>query len=275
MSWKRALWLPALPLLLAADLQVYDSPAEATEALLQKEPRVMAFGEYHQVKGGPKVPSSLQRFTEQMLGVLQTRSSDLVVETWIPEGNCGKKEEAVVTHVEKTTQRPAVTEDEIVTLVRRAKEAGVKPHALHMSCADYQAVYTPNGVDYEKMLTLLTTQLRGKVEGILKQRGEGKGVIMVYGGALHNDLYPREELKAYTFGPSLRERLGEGYMEIDVYVPEYIQSNAAVRKEPWYPTYQQAVKKQKPGKTVLLTRGPGSYILVFPRAAASPRPAPR
>ena len=35
-------------------------------------------------------------------------------------------------------------------------------------------------------------------------------LILVYGGALHNDLYPRPELANYTFGPPLQRLLASG-----------------------------------------------------------------
>ena len=105
---------------------------------------------------------------------MTAQSSDLVIETWISQGDCGQKEQTVVKEVAKTTARPQNTEDEIVTMVRRAKEAGVVPHALEMSCDVYKAIHTDEGVDYDKMLTIMTRQLRGRVEQALK-RSDGTG----------------------------------------------------------------------------------------------------
>lgn len=244
--------------------RLFPSARAALESLLELRPRVLAFGEFHETIDGPKVPSSLRRFTDELLPALMAQTSDLVVETWISQGDCGKKEEAVVADVAKTTARPQVTESEIVTMVRRAKEGGVQPHALSMRCEDYKAIYTDQGVDYDKMLTVLTRELRDKVELVLRRRDPAapRRLILVYGGALHNDLYPRAELASYTFGPPLQRRLGPEYLEIDVFVPEYIQRNAGMRKEAWYAVAQ---RQARPGKTLLIERGPASYIILFPR----------
>ena len=212
------------------------------------------------------MPSSLKRVTEELLPVVSGQASDLVVETWITEDKCGQEEQAVVKDVAKTTARPQTTEAEIVTLVRRAKEAGVKPHALDLRCDDYKTIYTAQGVDYDQMLKVLTRELRGRVQAVLKRRDAepagARRLVLVYGGALHNDLYPQPELSNYTFGPPLRQQLGAGYVELDVFVPEYIEQNAKMKKEPWF---QLAKRSQRPGQTLLIERGPGSFILLFPR----------
>jgi hypothetical protein len=112
------------------------SVAAAVEQLLARRPRVVAFGELHQTSATLGVPSSLQHFTGELLTVLAPRASDLVVETWVAQGKCGKVEKAVVADVARTTERPAQTEDQVLTLIQRARAAGVKPHILGISCRE-------------------------------------------------------------------------------------------------------------------------------------------
>src|SRR5205814_10461462 len=88
-----------------------------------------------------RVPSSLKHFEDEILQVVAPRASDLVVETWVTEGKCGKTEKAVMKDVQKTTERPVQTEDEVVTLIKRAKAAGVNPHILSVSCREHEAIY--------------------------------------------------------------------------------------------------------------------------------------
>src|SRR5437868_4164908 len=115
-----ALMLPLVWVLAAAhaapapSLQAHAVPSvpAALEALLARKPRVVAFGEIHQTTASLRVPSSLKHFTDELLAVVAPRASDLVVETWMTEGKCGQTETAVVANVQKTTQRPAQTEDE-------------------------------------------------------------------------------------------------------------------------------------------------------------------
>ena len=52
------------------------------------------------------------------------------------------------------------------------------------------------------------------------------------------------------------------YLEIDLYVPEYIEKDASIQREPWYEQYRRAYR---PKLVVVVPRGPGSYALIFPR----------
>ena len=252
----------------ASAIQRFDSPAAALGHLLKTRPRVVAFGEYHELEGAPKVPSALRRFTDQLLPVLAPRASDLIVETFVPEGRCGKAEEAVVHDVERTTQRPATTESELVTLLKSAKAAGMVPHILSVSCADYEALESDDGsVDYEKLLRLIKTHLQRKITEVLGRRARDPRIIGVYGGALHNDLYPRPTFRSFTFGAEIRHLTGGRYLEVDLYVPEYVERDEALVREWWYPLSQ---RKARPGDTLLVRRGTASYIILLPRTSAGP-----
>lgn len=246
-------------------LRVFATPVDALASLMATRPRVVAFGEFHEIKGGAKVPSAIKRYTDQLFPSLQARASDLIVETWVTEGNCGKKEEQVVKDVATTTKRPESTESEVVTLIKRAKAASVQPHILDLSCIEYQSLLLADGgVDYEKMLDLITRKLREQIEAALKARVLAPDkVVMVYGGALHNDVFPREELRPYTFAEPVSSAVGGRYLEVDLYVPEFVEHDATLQKEAWFPLWK---KQQKPGKTILVERGPRSYIIVFARA---------
>ncbi len=309
------------------ELSLHSTPADALTSVLGRAERetglgVVAFGEYHQTnatakKGAPV--SSLRRFSGELFGVLSPRASDIVLETWITDGNCGKQETTAVAKVEKTTERPQNTENELVTLVKQAKAAGVQPHILRLSCDDYKGILADDGqVDFEKLLGLLTSLLHKKISAIATARSRpaaapsaspaavekagasspapaspppaapttnpasaveaapaqpppaspaapastaGK-LILVYGGGLHNDLQPRAELAAYTFGPKVMDEQKGRYLEVDLYVPEYIERDPSMVKEPWFALYK---KRVRPGQTAVIRRQQGSYIIVFPR----------
>jgi hypothetical protein len=257
---------PALPDLKA---RAIDSVSAAIAELLARKPRVVAFGEIHQTTASLRVPSSLKHFEDEILSVVAPRASDLVVETWVTEGKCGKTEQAVMKDVQKTTQRPVQTEDEVVTLLKRARAAGVKPHILSVSCKEYQAIYQgKQGVDYDALLRMTSDKLEAGVREVLGKPGAGGDAraVVVYGGALHNDLAPPEGLSAYAFGESLSKTVGGKYLEIDLYVPEYVEKQKALQAEPWYRAYKKAAR---PGQAVLIERSLASYVIVFPGA---PRP---
>src|SRR4051812_44840373 len=84
----------------AKQLELFDSPIEALQSiLLTRTPKVIGFGEFHEIEGAPKVRSSLVHFRDELLPMLAPLASDLVLETWVTQGNCGKEETEVVEQV--------------------------------------------------------------------------------------------------------------------------------------------------------------------------------
>jgi hypothetical protein len=271
-----------------AAASTYPSAAAAVQALLASNPRVAAFGEYHQQKKTARSPSALRHFTREILPALQAAgATDLVVETWITTGSCGEVERKAVARVDKTTQRPASTEDEVVTLLRRAKESGLEPRILQVACKDYQAIFDSGRLDYDKLLRLTRDQLETQIRAALQR--PGSRLVVSYGGAIHNDLHPPNDLTwepskgshalprryaageagglptrlaPYAFGDAIARTVNGKYLEIDLYVPEYIEKDPLIRREPWYQQYRHAYR---PKLVVVIQRGPQSYALIFPR----------
>jgi hypothetical protein len=239
----------------AEKLRYFDTPEDALRAILAEKPKLVAFGEYHETKGAPKVASAIARFRDLLLPVVSDGASDLLMETWVTEGKCGKQEETVVAQVEESTKRPETTESEVVQVMKKAKAAGVQPHILKVSCDEYQSLTGTDGaIDYVRLLSIVTTHLQGKIDEILAKKPK---VVLVYGGALHNDLHPRKELAQFSFAAAVKKQLKGAYAEVDLYVPEYIGTDKKITAEPWY-------KQVKSDKTTLVTRSAGSHIIVFP-----------
>jgi hypothetical protein len=254
--------------------RAFKTPGEALAEILQTRPRVVAIGEYHQQTGGAKATSALQRFTTQMLETLAGVASDVVVETWVTEGSCGEVERRVVKDVKKTTKRPKATEDELGNLFIALRNYAIQPHYLTVSCAEYGLLLGGADVDYDKLLQMVTRKLVGATAKALAERDQklaaaarqgrlrpgARRVVAIYGGALHNDLFPSAGTEAWTFGAFLW-RLTQGhYAEVDLYVPEYIRGDKSLASEPWYPLLRHAA----PDRTLLITRAPGSYIVILP-----------
>jgi hypothetical protein len=261
---------PAVPELHARSVPSVNA---ALEELLARGPRVVAFGEIHQTTARLGIPSSLKHFSDELLAVVAPRASDLVVETWVTDGKCGKTETAALAAVKKTTERPQQTEDEVVTLLKRAKAAGVKPHILSVSCKEYEAIYQGKEVDYDALLRMTSDKLEAGIREVLGKPGrDDKRAIVVYGGALHNDLVPAEGLSSYTFGESVSRSVGGKYLEIDLYVPEYVETQKNLRVEAWYRAYKKAAR---PGQAVLIERRLDSYVIIFPPAPRPQRKAAR
>jgi hypothetical protein len=235
--------------------------AALTRMLGQVKPRVLGVGEVHLVAGGPRVKSALARFTEDMLAGLDGRATDLVVETWVTDGKCGKAEKHVTADVKSKTERPPETETEIGRLLRRANELHIRPRIMTMRCKQYEALRSKSGeVDYDQLLQLIGGELHRNVRSVLDDRADA--TVVVYGGSLHNDRQPNEGVAAYSYGVKLAGELGEGYVELDLYVPELVEGDEVMRAEPWFPLLAATA----PDKVVLVERGPGSYILLLQRA---------
>jgi len=252
-----------------APLAIQAAIDKASRAMPGGSPAVVAFGELHQTRDTARIPSALDRFTRDILPAIASRLSYLVVETWVSTGRCGAAEQAVTADVDQTTQRPAETEDEITRLLRRSARLGVAPRILTVGCAEYAAIRGTDGaVDYDRVLRMtgaaLETGILGALGERLKPTGRAgpprAGAVAVYGGALHNDLAPVEDLAPYSFGPDILGATLGRTIEIDLIVPEYAERSPAVVAEPWWKPYRRARRR---GKVTLVQRSPRSFIVVF------------
>ncbi len=258
----------AAPLVVSSPATLADALAGVLAPGAQGTPLVLGVGELHQTADTAGIASSLSRFTRQLWPLLAARVSDVIVETWVTDGVCGKVEAATVGEVARTTERPAATENEIVTLLTHAKASGARPHILNVSCAEY-ALLSPSRssgarqpLNFERMLALIERKLEAQVTDVLASRppADAAKLVVVYGGALHNDLHPDPLLAPFSYGVRAFHTTAGRYRELDLYVPAYLERNPAMIGEPWFPLWQRAVA---PGRPVLIRRSPDSFIVVF------------
>jgi hypothetical protein len=268
-----ALARPAVPVAAPAAARARQaSPPAAIAALLPDAGGVIAFGELHQTRATANVRSAIARFTDEILPVVAPYASHLIVETWITRGACGASEARVTEEVARTTERPVETESEIMKLLRRAKELGVAPHVLDIGCDEYKVLVGQGGdggVDYDKLLTITTQHLERAIgQGLLLPRASGRPLVVVYGGALHNDLFPDPALAKYTFGRKVHAATRGAYREVDLYVPEMVDTTPALKAEPWHKAWLRAGAGRS---AVVIERNPRSTIVIF-RRGSSPTP---
>jgi hypothetical protein len=194
------------------------------------------------------------------------------LETWIFEGTCGAaREETLSSQLRSTTQRPHGTEDELGALVAATKNSGAQPHAMTLACRDH-AILTPAGgeLDYEALLGLVTRELSRVTSSILRTRGpspgpDGRDLVVIYGGALHNDRFPYEGVNQWSYAAAIDALAADRYVEVDLYVPEYIRDQKTLAGEAWYGIMAEA---SDPETTVLIQRGPRSWIVLLPTSAS-------
>lgn len=256
------------PATTAVPYRAFPSAAEAISHLLERaKPKVIAFGEIHEKKGSRSVRSAIWRFGHELLDGLARPGSHLLVETWITKGRCGKVEKRAVRKVEATTKRPEQTESEIVTLIKRAKQRGVAPHILQLGCDDYAGLFDEKKrLDPVKLLATVTRLMQRDAEKLLA-RLKGPAQLLIYGGALHNDLFPRKELAPFAYGAALQRASGGAYLEVDLYVPEYVEGDKELQGKPWYPLLAQLHGE----RVILFRRGKASYVLLMRRGRAKKR----
>lgn len=253
-----------------AGITAFKTPKEAFARVLASKPQILGVGEYHELKGAPKVPSAIKHFTTEALPVLDGGATSLIVETWMLNGRCGQVEKQAAQAVEKTTQRPEETEDEVTTMMGRAYDLGLKNHTLLITCDDYKSMLDKDGeLDAEQSLLLMRRKVEEKA---LQVREEEEGglpgkLLILYGGALHNDLTPTADDAPYAFGQSLQRETRGGYAELDLLVPEYVDTDKALLETPWFPP---ALALAKQGKTVLVQPSPGVNVIVFAYSKLKP-----
>jgi hypothetical protein len=254
------------------DCRLFATPEDAFASILAQKPLVIGIGESHAPKDAAEIISSTKRFTEKFLPMLvdpkrAMTASDMVLEIWVAEGQCGKKKEAAVAEKQKpVTQGQAKTnQNEYVALGDAAQAKGIKPHILRAPCADYDKILAAKEDAVIVMLEMIARLMKEKVLAISAQRAAGgpEKLTLTYGGAIHNDLVAREGREKWTFGPELSAQTKGRYIELDLVVPEYIRDNDSWNALPWVKHYK---KDAYPTKTTLFQPRPGSYVLIFPRS---------
>ena len=199
---------------------------------------------------------------DQLLPRLAPRAADLVIEVWVANGSCGKVEQKVQKQQEAVTAPQAASnQNEFMELGHRAKALSVQPHALVPSCEQYQKIAGAGESDVEEMLRMIRDVTQRDVIELLSRRPADR-MIVAYGGALHNDLVPREGFGDFSFGPELAKVTGDRYVELDLVIPEQIKDTEAWRARPWYPHYS----REKAGaEAYLYSWAAHAYVLLFPK----------
>ena len=242
--------------------RVFPDLAQALEATIPTDARVIGVGELHARVDRAPARTSLAAFT-QALPSIGERVSDLVIETWLVDPKCGKSAVDATKRVETTVKRPEATKSEISLLADAAKAAKIQPHAMTLSCKDYETVAPAKGdVDAVAMLTLTTRELTRIATSAIAFRDKQAGHrpwIVVYGGALHNDRFP--DAAEWSYAAAVDKASTNHFVEIDLIVPEFADADEPSHKQPWFPLVGAS------DKVAVWERGERSFVIVLPRSA--------
>lgn len=250
----------------------YADLASALAAVLPTNARVIGFGELHARTDRTAVRSSLSQFTAA-LPSFGDKVSDLILETFIVDPRCGQTAKATTQKLETEVKRPVETKSEITLLADAAKAANIQPHAMTLTCADYKAL-APNGhVDPLAMLAITTREL-GRIAasavGHRDREPDHRPWVVLYGGALHNDLVPDDAVKEWSYAAAIDKLTNERFVEVDLIVPELAVADAKSQTQPWFPLVTAARDR-----VAVYERSPHSFVIVLPAAPQAAPNAPR
>jgi hypothetical protein len=254
----------------------YDSPALAFLDAIGDGTRVASIGEAHAQKGATAA-SSAKRFTTDILPSLKGRAGDLVVELMMPPSGCAPQVAQVrEAQAPVTSHQAAGDQSEYVAMGEAARRLGIVPDLLRPSCADLDAIEDAGDDAIDVSLRTIARLTADKAKRLADRAARasdssdatGGSLVLTYGGAIHNDRAPSPERRAWSFGPELDAYTAGRYVEIDLYVPEFIDGSDAWKKLPWYPHYDPV---RLGAKTTMFRVRERSYVILFP---VSRGPAP-
>ena len=251
------------------DCKQFDQPRDAFLEALASDPLVLGIGEAHRPADlSGAVGSATGRFADQLLPVLSGRASDLLIELMLPPQGCADAAAQVRAKQSVVTAKQAPqNQNEYVAMGDRARKLAIVPDMLRPACTDMDAIRDA-GDAIDASLVLIARLFEKQGERLVDRDAhsdadQGK-VVVLYGGALHNDLAPSPDTARWSYAPALDAYVQGRFVAVDLIVPEFIRDDATWRVLPWVKYYDV----QKLGaKTTLFRTGDKSYVLVFPATA--------
>ena len=237
-----------------------DTAAAIRAILADGRPRVYAIGEYHPTEQMRERHTPLERFSNEILPLLDN-VEHLVVESWF-DPSCAAGGDLVASQIQAATARPPTQRTDLARLLATSH---VPTHGLPMTCIEHSSLLDPRGrVDFYRLLAVVTAKL---LETTLQFVDQGRDVV-VYGGALHNDLYPRWPLDDLAYGHTLARILDAraadprrpSVVEIDLVAPEIVAPIKSLWREDWFPLLARAA----PDRVLVWERGIASYVVILP-----------
>jgi hypothetical protein len=238
------------------DCRLYPSARDALDVALASNPVIVAFGEAHAQKGS-SVPSSAKRFTGDLLPMFKGRASDLLVEAMMPPEGCEKRVADVRSaHAPVHEQQAPTDQAEYLEMGNAARALGIVPDLLRPTCDDLAAIHDAGADALEATLETIRRLVVVQVTRLLARPGHK--TILVYGGALHNDLAPPPERAAWSYAPELATK--GALVAIDLFVPEMITDDASWKGFAWYPYF---TKGAHPDEATLFHPRDATYVVLF------------
>jgi hypothetical protein len=258
----------------------FGTGSAALASLLGEQTLALGIGEAHALAGSEGVASTARRFASELLPSLAGRASHLVVELLNPDPRCEPATREVRRKQEPVTApQSAQNQNDYIELGRRARALGIEPFVLSPSCDEFRAIADAGDAAIDVMLQTIARVTSRMLRGaLMKNQAAGRaGLVIGYGGALHNDIEPSGAKASWSYGPDLAAFTQGRYVELDLIVREFIKDTEVWRALPWYPHFDP---NRFADQWLVMQTGPQRYVLFFPRTApasssgAAPAPSP-
>jgi hypothetical protein len=222
----------------------------------RQRPIVFAIGEYHPTTKTQTVTSPETWFYRDMLPPLALVAKHLLLEAWNDDRRWAAAYKTVSKQVTAAIDRPQNASIEFSAVPALEK---IKLHYLSIPYVQQQALLDAKGrVDFYRLLLTITEKLAaGAIE--ISEQAPGESIV-VYGGAIHNDLAPIWGLDAFSYTKELARGTNYRVVEIDVVVPEVVKNNLFARQQSWYPL----LRAGDDNTAILFQRAKDSYVLITP-----------
>lgn len=235
-----------------------DSRQALVPVILHHKAQLLAFGEAH----APSTftgKSTVYRFTHELLPTISEGASHLLLELLNPpKEGCQKEKAAAQKESNQITEgQSGQNQNEYLVLGTEARRLGIVPDILWASCDDLAFIASPEGGVVAMMETIEKLSEKALKEQLRSTR-KGRPLVLAYGGALHNDIAPREGREAWSYGPTMMKDTQGRYLELDLIVPELISDTDSWRTFAWYDAY---LALDHSSGAILMQWGNNSYTL--------------
>ena len=229
---------------------LFDDLADAINYLINKKnPAVIGFGEIHEehVETSSK-PTSLSFLFQEALPLISRGDDHLIVEKSPSRQVLCNAALDAQGRVRTTLDEKLYHLDRHMATLYHAEAAGYSAHLLDYKCSDWHHLQGPAPDSWKIVAARLTRYTEDKIQEIEKSRTTS-GITMYYGGALHNDVFPRRNRHDWSFANVAMEVTEGRYLEIDLYVPETMEALDAPwllsNDNGWYGIYNRKKKRRE------------------------------
>jgi hypothetical protein len=245
------------------EVTLHEELAGALAQVLASDPRVVGFGEAHAPADFAGRSTAL-RFTAELLPALAPRAYAVVVELLAPEPGCMPERAAAEREASAITEGQAESnQEEYLALGRQARRLGVRAEVPRADCAALRRVAEAGQEGVLVLMELVASESAALAERLLREAPEGRRVLL-YGGALHNDLTARAGLEAWSYAAALDAASRGRYAEVDLIVPELVRDTESWRRFAWYAAVTALPADHR---YAVVQTGLQSFALVWPAEA--------